>query len=199
VLRRAAQQLAVWSADPGLAPLRVAVNVSARHLLARTFVHDVRSALHNAGVPADRLIIEVTETALLADLGLAGRHLRELQGMGVGVALDDFGTGHTSFTQLRNLPIDTIKIDRSYIATLSDPADNALTRIMADIARVLGVGVVAEGVERTDQLAALPGLGCGQAQGYLICPPVPPEELATWVHQRSAANGSPVGSPARPR
>ncbi|MEZ5232953.1 MAG: EAL domain-containing protein [Acidimicrobiales bacterium] len=129
---------------------------------------------------------EVTETALLADLELAGRHLRELQALGVGVALDDFGTGHTSFTQLRHLPIDTIKIDRSYIATLSNPADNALTRIMADIAHVLGVGVVAEGVERSDQLEALPGLGCGQAQGYLICPPVPPDELTTWIHGRGA-------------
>ncbi|MEZ5264052.1 MAG: EAL domain-containing protein [Acidimicrobiales bacterium] len=186
VLGRAAQQLAVWSSDPAMAELRVAVNVSARHLLARTFVHDVRNALDAAGVPAARLIIEVTETALLADLELAGRHLRELQALGVGVALDDFGTGHTSFTQLRHLPIDTIKIDRSYIATLSNPADNALTRIMADIAHVLGVGVVAEGVERSDQLEALPGLGCGQAQGYLICPPVPPDELTTWIHGRGA-------------
>ena len=184
VLRRAAVQLAEWRSDPALRQLRVAVNMSARHLLSRTFVHDVRLALEEADVPADRLIVEVTETALLTDLALAADHLRQLRAMGVGVALDDFGTGHTSFTQLKHLPIDSIKIDRSYIATLSDPAEEALTRIMTDIARVLGVEVVAEGVERDYQLDAIAEIGCGLAQGFLICPPLPPQEFANWLHNR---------------
>jgi EAL domain-containing protein (putative c-di-GMP-specific phosphodiesterase class I) len=182
VLGRATRQLAMWQADPQLRDLRVAVNISARHLLATSFLGDVRGALAAAGVRPSKLIVEVTETALLTDLDLAARHLGELRALGVSVALDDFGTGHTSFTQLRKLPIDTIKIDRSYIAAMGDAADDALTRIMTDIAAVLGVDVVAEGVERSDQLDALPALGCDLAQGFLICPPLPADQLARWVH-----------------
>jgi EAL domain-containing protein (putative c-di-GMP-specific phosphodiesterase class I) len=112
--------------------------------------------------------------------------------MGVRIALDDFGTGHTSFTQLRHLPIDSIKIDRSYIAALADPEQRALTRIMTDIARVLGVDVVAEGVERDDQLDAVSELGCESAQGYLICRPLPIDEVTTWLRQHAGGAISPV-------
>jgi diguanylate cyclase (GGDEF)-like protein len=190
VLERAIAQVAEWRRDPAFGDLRVAVNVSARHLLTRTFVDDVRDALELAALHPSALIIELTETALLADLPTAGVHLAQLRQLGVGVALDDFGTGHTSFAHLRHLPIDTIKIDRSYIAALDDPAEEALTRLMADVAGVLGVDVVAEGVEHPDQLDAISHFGCGQAQGFHICPPLPAAGTRAWLVARGSARGA---------
>jgi EAL domain-containing protein (putative c-di-GMP-specific phosphodiesterase class I) len=190
VLLEAGSQWVRWQQDPRLAGLSVSVNVSARHLLSRGFVTDVRSALDETGMDPAALIIEITETALLTDLPQASASLGELRALGIGVALDDFGTGHTSFAYLRHLPIDAIKIDRSYIAGLDDPTDGALTGLMSAMARVLEVDVVAEGVEHAAQLDALPGLGCGLAQGFHICHPLPAAEVEAWIlgwDQRHAA------------
>jgi diguanylate cyclase (GGDEF)-like protein len=184
VLHEAASQWVSWQDDPDLAGLHVSVNVSARHLLSKGFVADVRQALATTGMDPTALIIELTETALLTDLPQASASLGELRAMGIGVALDDFGTGHTSFAYLRHLPIDAIKIDRSYIAGLDDPTDEALTGLMSAMARVLEVDVVAEGVEHAAQLDALTGLGCGLAQGFHICHPLPPEEVEDWIRAR---------------
>ncbi len=181
VLDRVARQLAGWHDDPLLGTLAVSVNVPARHLMSRTFVHDVQDALARAGARATSLVVEVTETALLMDLSTAAEHLRQLRALGVGVALDGFGNGHSSFMQLRDLGFDSVKIDRSHITSLARDADIELTHTLAALARALGTAVVAEGVEDFEQLDRLVELGCDQIQGFLVCPPLPPAELGWWL------------------
>ena len=195
VLDRSAQQLARWQVDPALADFSMAVNVAAKHLVARSFVFDVRDALEKHGVAPGRLVIEVTEAALVADPAVAADHLDQLRRLGVQVALDDFGTGHSSFVQLRRLPIDIITIDRSYIIAGSGLGQTEweLTRVMIDLAKVLGAEVLAVGVEHQDQLDALAALGCQLVQGFLAGEPLPAGELGPWLGDRAGTAGL-VGS-----
>lgn len=190
VLGRAFRQWREWQADPVLGGLSVAVNVSARHLLANSFAATVRGLLADTAMDPTKVIIELTETALLADLAGASTALNELRQLGVQVAVDDFGTGHTSFAYLRNLPVDTVKIDRSYISNLDDPTstDARLAHAMTTMATMLGLRVVAEGIETATQLAALGPLGCHLAQGYLISRPLPAPAFASWIHAARPAD-----------
>jgi diguanylate cyclase (GGDEF)-like protein len=159
--------------------LRVAVNLSARSLLDDRIVDDVARLLERWDVPGRLLQLELTESMLVSDPRRATQVLDSLRGMGVGLSLDDFGTGYSSLAQLSDLPVDELKVDRSFIQRIEreDPAATAIVRSTVHLAHDLGLRVVAEGVESRPVLAHLDALGCDAVQGFLFGLPVPTEEL----------------------
>jgi diguanylate cyclase (GGDEF)-like protein/PAS domain S-box-containing protein len=160
------------------APLQLGVNISSSHVAARTLVGDVAAVLHTTGLPPERLVLEITEATVLADGDHVGVDIEALRLMGVHVALDDFGAGRFSLADLTRLPIDVLKLDRSFVARVDrDPKSRALCESVVTIGRALGLDVVAEGVETPAQLGALRGLGCGFAQGFLLARPMRLGEL----------------------
>jgi diguanylate cyclase (GGDEF)-like protein/PAS domain S-box-containing protein len=203
-LREACGQLATWT-QQGLDPageLRIAVNVSARHVATPQFVDDIQTALATAGIAPDRLELEVTETTPLDD-ALSNTHLAQLRALGICIAIDDFGTGYTSIGQLPSLPADTLKIDRSFIAS-ADPRQRRLVPLIIEAAHTFDLRVVAEGIEDADTLQALRNLGCDTAQGYLIARPTPATGVAAWLAEwRANPFPPPAGTtsrlPGRPR
>ena len=173
VLERACRETTAWSDHPD-ADLVVAVNVSPVQLREPTFVDDVRRALLDSGLPPARLCLEVTETAIVTDVGEAADTLHRVRELGVTLALDDFGTGHSSLTLLRNLPLQSVKIDRSLIRKVATEAQDAvLVQLVVDAAHTLGLRVCAEGVEEIDQAQQLISLGCDTGQGWLFGRPAP--------------------------
>jgi diguanylate cyclase (GGDEF)-like protein len=167
--------------------LTVAVNVSARNIARADFAQQVIRALRDAGVAADRLIIEVTETALLVDPEQAARVLAELADAGVKTSLDDFGRGQTSLGYLSALPIHELKIDRSFVTDMrQNPAHAAIVRSMIELGHNLSMRVVAEGIETPDVLVELGEYGCDLAQGYLLARPMPVAQLDQWLADRQA-------------
>ena len=177
VLREAARQLAEWThATPAaFAGLMVAVNISGRHLADSAIIADVTNALAASGLSPERLVLEITETVLVSDASV-GEHLRILRQLGICVSIDDFGTGYTSIGQLQHLPADTLKIDKSLIASTA-PGCSELVRLVISAAHAFGLSVVAEGVEDAEQLAVLRRDGCDFAQGYLFAPPRPARQI----------------------
>jgi diguanylate cyclase (GGDEF)-like protein len=175
VLGQALRQGATWSAESGR-PLRMAVNLSPRQLLDGDVTTDVMDALRSSGFPASQLTLEVTEGVLVQDVDHVVAQLHALRQLGVAIAIDDFGTGFAGLSYLRKLPADILKIDRSFVSDL--PAGGASTTLIASIvelARTLGLEVIAEGVETEDQRRALTDLHCGSAQGFLFARPEPVE------------------------
>ena len=180
VLNEAARQCAAWR-QSGL-ELRVAVNVSPRNLTDDDLPEAVLRAATAAGIPVTDLKIEITETAVISDPAKADAILGRMHSMGVSVAIDDFGAGYTSLALLQTLPVDTLKIDRRFITNLLDnPVDQAVVRNVVQLARDLGIASLAEGVETASTWAMLADLGCDEIQGYVLSPPLPPQELAEWV------------------
>jgi diguanylate cyclase (GGDEF)-like protein/PAS domain S-box-containing protein len=171
VLDQACRTAAGWTSSP--AGPQIAVNVSARQLSDPGFTDEVVDALHRSGLAPARLCLEVTETSLMeAESGV--RHLVALKAMGVRIAIDDFGMGYSSLGRLRRLPVDTLKIDRSFVAGLGrDEEDDEIVRAVVGLAKSLGLSVVAEGIEDLVQLAAATRLGCDTGQGYLWSRAVP--------------------------
>ena len=184
VLATVAHQVATWSADPDLAGIRVSVNISGRHLLSQRLPAYLADVLTATGIDPHQLTIEITETVLLDDLTLVATQLDELRRLGVEIAIDDFGTGYTSLAHLHCLPVDTIKIDRGFIAGMGDPKDASLVRMIMELAHQLGLKTVSEGVETTEQLQSLHALGADHIQGFLIARPMPPDRLSTWALTR---------------
>ena len=177
VLRQACTQAAAWEATLGRG-IRMAVNLSARQFQQRGLVEAVDDALIRSGLPPRLLELELTETSIMADPQGAARTLREIAAMGVSVALDDFGTGYSSLTFLRQLPINRLKIDRSFVSSLPDDADDcAIAVAVIDLARNLGLDVIGEGVETWDQVRFLHGKGCHEVQGFLFSRPEPPDTV----------------------
>jgi diguanylate cyclase (GGDEF)-like protein/PAS domain S-box-containing protein len=175
VLRQACTQAAAWEAARGRG-IRMAVNLSARQFQQRGLVEAVDDALIRSGLPPRLLELELTETSIMADPQGASRTLREIAAMGVSVALDDFGTGYSSLTFLRQLPINRLKIDRSFVSSLPDDADDcAIAVAVIDLAHNLGLDVIGEGVETWDQVRFLHGKGCNEVQGFLFSKPEPPD------------------------
>jgi diguanylate cyclase (GGDEF)-like protein len=173
VLRTALHQGAAWLRE-GDDTLRMAVNLSPRQLFDTDIVADVVAALTESGFPAELLTLELTEGVLVRDVDAVVAQLESLRALGIRIAIDDFGTGFSSLSYLRKLPADVLKIDRSFVADL--PAGRSATTLIASIvelARTLGLDVVAEGVETDDQRLALRDLKCGQAQGYFFARPQP--------------------------
>ncbi|MGA8209597.1 MAG: EAL domain-containing protein [Nocardioidaceae bacterium] len=176
VLADACRQAAGWSqapragsSVPSLAPMQMSVNVSPVQLREPGFVDDVSKALAGAGLAPERLVLEVTETAVVADVDQAARALWQLRDLGVQFALDDFGTGHSSLTLLRRLPLQVVKIDRSLIRRVAvDAQDAVLVQLVVDAAHTLGLRVCAEGVEEENQAHQLVSMGCDTGQGWLF-------------------------------
>jgi diguanylate cyclase (GGDEF)-like protein len=165
-------------------PWRVSVNLSATDLLDRSLVDDVAALLRRYGTPARRITLEVTESILMTDPIRAMEVLGELRGLGVSVALDDFGTGWSSLTHLQRMPVDEIKIDRSFVAAMAtDASSAAIVSSTVDLAHALGLRVVAEGIEDEATWTRLRAVGCDAAQGYHLSRPLPPGELEASVDQ----------------
>ncbi len=186
-LAEAARQMARWDAQ-GLPPVHVAVNVSARQLAAGVLVTQYREAIATTGCDPGRLEIELTEHSLVENLQQSLAMLNELRSMGVSIAIDDFGTGLSSLSYLKRLPINKLKIDRSFVRDLpEDQGDVAIVGAALSMARALNLEVVAEGIETQTQFRALQRMGCSLAQGYLFCRPCEPDALVAWwqVHLQS--------------
>lgn len=183
VLESALAQAETWYRQN--LPLCVTVNVSAYHLLDQAFLSDLRIALDaHADLPASAVEIEITETAPLQDFEKARETLLACNQMGVRIALDDFGTGNASLTYLQKLPAQTIKIDQSFVRNiLHDPKDHAIVAGVVTSAHLLGLQVVAEGVETDRHVALLTQLQCHCLQGYAIARPMAPEWIPDWVKQ----------------
>jgi len=178
VLEQACSQLAAWHAE-GHNELTVSVNVSGRQLEQRDFAAIVERILHVTGVPPSHVCLEITETAVLRRPEAAAHALSGLRALGVKIALDDFGRGYSSLTHLKTLPVDAVKVDRSFVADLCESIEDlAVVEAVLAIARRLGVSVIAEGVETTAQNERLRQLGCPLVQGYLYGRPVAPAEVA---------------------
>ncbi|SCL58983.1 bifunctional diguanylate cyclase/phosphodiesterase [Micromonospora chersina] len=194
------EQVAKWSAA-GLT-LRAALNVSVRDLHTGEIADQIADRLTRYGVPPDRLQVEITEGALMADPRRVLASITQLHRIGVGIALDDFGTGYSSLQHLRRLPLSEVKVDRSFVLGMADdPDDAAIVRSMIELAGALGLRVVAEGVEDERTWRLLHAAGCDVAQGWFHARPMPAEELVTWlsryrpVHPAVAADGD---GPRRP-
>jgi diguanylate cyclase (GGDEF)-like protein/PAS domain S-box-containing protein len=173
MLMEGCRQLARWSAEGGGRPRNLAVNVSARQLVQGDLVATVRTALAETGADPTRLCLEITETALMGDVAAAGRVLRRLHELGVQLWVDDFGTGYSSLIYLRRLPLDGLKVDRSFVAGLStEEEDRVIVSGIVNLAHNLGLVALAEGVETPAQAAWLRALGCDLAQGFLWSPAV---------------------------
>jgi len=181
VLRTACHQAAAWRREFGRG-LPVSVNIAARQLTRPGLATQVLVALGEAGAEPDDLVLEITEHGVLEDFAAAFRHLQEIRALGVRVAVDDFGTGWSSLSYLQRLPVDELKIDRSFVATLGvEGPSMAIVGSLVSLAHGLGLTVVAEGVETDEQLTELRRLGCDFVQGYLLARPGPPEALAADV------------------
>jgi diguanylate cyclase (GGDEF)-like protein/PAS domain S-box-containing protein len=194
VLREACRQARAWR-DAGLPPLRIAVNVSARELREKDFVAAVLAALTDTGVEPACLELELTESFLMQDATVTGAVLQALKDLGVMLALDDFGTGYSSLSHLRRFPIDTLKIDQSFVRDLATDADDAsIVNAVISMGESLNMRVVAEGVETRDQVAFLQQHGCPVAQGYYFGRPVLAGQLtqllrANFAEPAVATNG----------
>jgi len=176
VLGEACQQAATWRGN-GNRPA-VSVNLSAREMARPDLVEVVGEALDASGLDADRLWLEITESVLMEDADLAVTALSRLRGLGVHLSVDDFGTGYSSLSYLRRFPVDSLKVDRSFVAGLqTDPEDAAIVEAVVSMAHSLGLSVVAEGVETDEQVQRLRALGCEAAQGYFFAAPVPASAL----------------------
>ena len=192
VLDSAVAQVRAW-ADAGIPAIRVSVNVSARQLDGGMLPALVAQLLAKHGVAASCLEIEITESSIMRDVGAAIRLLRALRDLGVMVSIDDFGTGYTSLAFLKRLPVDALKIDRTFVADVANGAfDGAVVRAVTTLARGLGVRTVAEGVEAQAQLDRLRALDCDVVQGFLLCRPLPAAACTTVL---AAAEGWPTDPP----
>ncbi len=177
VLQEVTLQIAAWSRQ-GLTVVPVAVNVSARQCLGRSLVKRVSQALSLSGISPSLLRLELTETTAMGDVDHVAALLADIHALGVTLSVDDFGTGYSSLSYLKRFPIDELKVDRSFVRDLvSDPDDAAIVRATIALAHGLGIRVVAEGVEKEDQLTTLAAHGCDVVQGYLFSRPLTADDV----------------------
>jgi diguanylate cyclase (GGDEF)-like protein/PAS domain S-box-containing protein len=188
VLEQACRQGAAWQALlPDGPPLVVSVNLSARQVTQPDLVPLVTRVLADTKLPPGCLRLEITESVLVEDLEATAPTLQTLRGLGVRLAIDDFGTGYSSLSYLRRLPVDMVKVDRSFVAEVGDDMSAlAIVRAVSSLAHALGMSVSAEGIETADQLARVQTLGCDFGQGFYFAAPLPPEQIATLLEQRTA-------------
>jgi diguanylate cyclase (GGDEF)-like protein/PAS domain S-box-containing protein len=194
VLGQACAQAQEWHRQGH--PITVSVNVSMRQLESDRLVGDVEAALSRSGLPASSLTLEITESTLMRDARVTVSRLQELKEIGVSIAIDDFGTGYSSMAYLRQFPVDILKIDRSFVADMSDsPGAHALVHTLVELGRTLGLVTLAEGIEVESQLEGLRRERCEIGQGYMFSRPVPPAVVERLLHGRTGT-GVPVASTA---
>jgi diguanylate cyclase (GGDEF)-like protein/PAS domain S-box-containing protein len=182
VLRTACQQASLWNSRRPDSPLSVTVNLSGRQLQDNSLSIDVESALQESGLPASRLILEMTESVIMQESAAARKRLHELKQIGVRIAIDDFGTGYSSLSHLQQFPVDILKIDRSFLHRMHQGGhDAALVRTIIALAKLLSLRTIAEGVEDLQQQAQLRELGCDSAQGFLFGRPMGVAEIDATV------------------
>jgi EAL domain-containing protein (putative c-di-GMP-specific phosphodiesterase class I) len=185
VIEEALRQARAWREDG--VELSIAVNLSTRNLLDRGLPGQVAELLRRWEVEPKCLELEVTESSMLANPTRAKAVLRELSDLGIRLSIDDFGTGYSSLAYLRQLPVDEIKIDRSFVLGMeAEAGDAVIVRSTVDLGRNLGLEVVAEGVETIETWERLRELGCNTAQGYFLGRPMPAEEMSDWLRTRLA-------------
>ena len=185
VVEQATERLAAWAGDPLTANLVMSVNVSAKQFRQTDFIDHLRATIRRSGANPACLKLEITESLLLADVDDAIAKMLALRGLGVGFVLDDFGTGYSSLSYLKRLPLDQVKIDRSFVNdVLTDPNDAAICRAVIALGKSLGLGVIAEGVETPEQWQLLRSEGCQFVQGYLHARPMAEADLLAWLRQR---------------
>ena len=183
VLREAARQMQQWNKN-SLTP-DIHINISPRHFLHPSFLLELQNLCAQQPGFGEALIIEITETAMLEDLERAKRIMLRCRDLGARMAVDDFGTGYASLTYIKRLPLDIIKIDRSFVADLpGNKVDWDITKGIVSIAHALGLTVVAEGAEAFEQIGSLRELGCDQVQGYFIHHPMPFDDANTWLQHK---------------
>ena len=178
VMEDALEQLARWARKPETAHLAVAINISAAQLYQSEFADSVLEAITRTGAPPGKVVLELTESILLGDVDGAIDVMQRLRARGIRFSIDDFGTGYSSLAYLQSLPINELKIDRSFVRNLPASEGNlAIVRAVVALASALGVKVIAEGVETEDERNALAGNGCRFFQGYLFARPLPADEF----------------------
>lgn len=191
VLEEACRQMAEWK-QAGLAIGRMAVNLSPRQFSSPDLLKSIIDILEQTRLPASSLQLEITESSLMNNPDEAIRVLKAFRDLGIDLAIDDFGTGYSSFSYLRFLPVQRLKIDRSFIARIeADNDDSQIVAAIITLAQGLGLGVIAEGVETKNQLDLLQSKGCREVQGFLFSPPLPAAEFVAW-YTRFVRNNSPV-------
>jgi EAL domain-containing protein (putative c-di-GMP-specific phosphodiesterase class I) len=184
VIDAVCRQIAQWQAD-GVPLVPVAINVSAHQLRDNRLPEDVIASLARHAVSPGWIEIEITETSLIEDTQLARRNLESLAGMGIKIALDDYGTGFSGLSMLKQLPINAVKVDRSFIRDIRNDTDDAvIVASTISLAHNLGLIVVAEGVESKDQLLHLKAAGCDQVQGFFLQRPVSAQDIAPLLRKR---------------
>lgn len=187
VLQTATDQLARWASRPDRAHLSLSVNLSPRQFRSADFLPFLESLLASGRIPAQRLKLELTEGVLLDDVDDAIQKMQRIVAMGLRFSLDDFGTGFSSLSYLKRLPLDELKIDKSFVDDLVEhPDGGAIARMIIALGESLGLGVIAEGVERAEQRELLERLGCRSFQGYLFGRPMPVEELEALLDEALA-------------
>jgi EAL domain-containing protein (putative c-di-GMP-specific phosphodiesterase class I) len=182
ILRETCRQIAAWKLMGAPDDLRVSVNVSNRQFWHGGLLQDLQGYLHEAHLEPRNIVLEITETVVMYNADLAERMLLELHENGFALHIDDFGTGYSSLQALHRFPIEALKVDRSFVWGLgTDPRSTELVRTIAMMARNLGVDVIAEGIETSDQRRRVERLGCAYGQGYLFSRPVPGDIAAGFV------------------
>ncbi len=185
VFREVCRQISEWEAQ-SLPPMPIAVNLSPRQLIEGHITETISRILAETATPAARIVLEVTETAMMQEIKKAATILDELRHLGLKIAVDDFGTGYSSLAYLKRLPINSIKIDRSFVRDVTiDTDDAAITRTIIAMGHNLGLKVVAEGVETQEQMNFLRECNCDEVQGFLIATPLPPEEIVQYIRRPS--------------
>jgi EAL domain-containing protein (putative c-di-GMP-specific phosphodiesterase class I) len=188
VLQTACTQNVAWQRQ-GLPPVRMAVNLSARQFADEDLLEDIAAVLESTGLRPELLEVELTESMVIQNTERAGRVLGELKKMGVRLAIDDFGVGYSSLTHLKRFPIDTLKVDRSFIRDLpEDPEDKAITEAIIAMGKSLNLTVVAEGVETQEQQSFLQDHACDEMQGFLFSKPIAAEAFAELLRGRVASS-----------
>jgi diguanylate cyclase (GGDEF)-like protein/PAS domain S-box-containing protein len=186
VLQTACEQNVAWQ-NEGLAPVCMAVNISPRQFRDPGLLDDIAEVLETTGADPGLLELEITESMVMHNVGQAVEKLNAIKAMGVRLAIDDFGTGYSSLAQLKKFPIDTLKVDRSFIRDIpSNAEDRAITEAIISMGRTLGVTVVAEGVETADQQAFLSSRSCDEMQGFFFSKPSHPNEFARLLRKHVA-------------
>ena len=187
-LEEACRQARAWQdASPEMAALMVSVNLSAHQLAQDDLVDMVSGILKSTGADPSRLCLEITESVVMEDAETIIESLRDLKALGISLAIDDFGTGYSSLSYLKRFPMDSLKIDRSFVDGLGhDPQDSSIAEAIVSLSHVLGLTATAEGVETADQVAALRALGCDRAQGFYFAAPLDPDDLEKMVIDKGA-------------